>query len=451
MTQVGEAVARYHKILESDPYKDLGWADNLREQAQAKRLTLNNRPVCIVLRPHFVSSRQYQTMSKAAEALMSAIQRVKLMALASPALLARMDMLPAEKMLASIDPRYPQLAVTSLLDANLDNGSYQFADYVAETPTGVAYGEALADLFFEAGPVKELRKKYKLTKPGGAKFLLQALLKAYKEFGRVKSPQIGILEFRQPFQSATSDELLLLRDYFRAEGHPSEVVSPDQLEYRDGVLRRGDFAIQLLYRRMKVQEFLVRFDLTHPLVRAYKDGAVCVVNSFRDEIAQKKAIFDLLTDENITSGFPAAERKVIREHIPWTRVVADTRTTYHSKSIDLLEFISKNREKLVLVPNDTGGEAHSFRGWETADAHWERAMKTALRSPYVVQERLEPVTSVFPVYQHGILDFKQLCVDVQPHAFLGKVQGCSTWLTASLSSGYTTQVGLAPTYLLDAK
>ena len=451
MTQVGEAVARYNKILESEPFKDLGWADSIREQAQAKRLTLNNRPVCVVLRPHFVATRQYEAMTKAAEALMSAIQRVKQMALASPVLMARMDMLPAEKMLASIDPGYPHLAVTSLLDANLDNGSFQFADYMAETPPGVAFGESLAELFYESGPVKELRKKYRLTKPGGAKFLLQALLKAYKEFGGKKSPQIGILEYRQPFQSATSDELVLLRDYFRSHGHPTDVVSPDQLEYRDGVLRRGDFEIRLLYRRMKVQEFLVRFDLTHPLVRAYKEGSVCLVNSFRDEIAQKKAIFDLLTDEDITSGFPAAERKVIRERIPWTRVVQETRTTYHSKSIDLLEFISKNREKLVLVPNDTTGEHHSYRGWEIGEAQWDRAMKTALRSPYVVQERLEPVTSIFPVYQHGMLDFKPLCVDVQPHAFLGKVHGCSTWLRSALSSGYTSQVGLAPTFLLDAK
>jgi len=44
-----------------------------------------------------------------------------------------------------------------------------------------------------------------------------------------------------------------------------------------------------------VQEFLLRFDLTHPLVRAYRDHTVCVVNSFRSELAHKKAMFGLLT------------------------------------------------------------------------------------------------------------------------------------------------------------
>jgi len=41
------------------------------------------------------------------------------------------------------------------------------------------------------------------------------------------------------------------------------------------------------------------------LKRAYRDRAVCVVNSFRSELAQKKAIFDLLTDETLTAGFQA--------------------------------------------------------------------------------------------------------------------------------------------------
>ena len=66
----------------------------------------------------------------------------------------------------------------------------------------------------------------------------------------------------------------------------------------------------------------MRFDLTHPLVQAYRDRAVCVVNSFRSELAHKKAMFGLLTDETLTAKFPAAERKAIREHVPWTRLVA---------------------------------------------------------------------------------------------------------------------------------
>src|SRR5207302_1050016 len=123
-----------------------------------------------------------------------------------------------------------------------------------------------------------------------------------------------------------------------------------------------------------------------------------------------------------------AERKAIREFIPWTRMVVPMQTTYDDQKIDLPEFILANREKLMLRPNDEATDLHSFRGSETDQAGWERALKQALRAPYVVQEVVEPFRSSFPVYQSGGLQYREMRVDVQPHSFLGKVHGCSTWI-----------------------
>lgn len=452
MSHLGEAVARYHKILEAEPYKDLSWAHALQDRMKAQQLAVGGRPVSPTLRPHFLTRRQYTNLVKAAECLFAAINRVETMALASPSLLSRMELLPAEKMLASVDPGYPFLSVTSLLDTHLHNGTVRFARYDPDTPSGVAYSDALSDLFYDAPPVKEFRKKYTLTKLPGMKHLLHAILKAYKEWGgKTKKPNIAILEFRQPFQSSETGENGLIRDYFRKEGFECLIVSPDQLEYRNNVLRCGEFTINLVYRRIKVQEFLVRYDLMHPLLRAYREGNVCVVNNFRSEVAQKKAIFDLLTDEHITSGFPAAEKKVIREFVPWTRVVQTARTRYQEKEIDLPDFILKNRQNLVLHPNDDSTEHHAFWGSETDDAGWEKALKTAMRNPYVVQEVIEPVHDMFPLLTYGHLEMRKMRVDVYPHSYLGKVQGCSSWLSAAGVSGFSSVAGVAPTYILDPK
>lgn len=451
MSQLGEAIARYHKLIESEPFQDMEWAEDLQSRMKTGHLTTGGRLVSPVLRPHFITRRQYTNLVKAAESMFCAINRVEQMALQTPQLQTRMQLLPAEKMLASVDPGYPFMSVTSLLDTNLHNGTLRFIDYNSDTPLGVAFGEALDNLFYDAPPVREFRKKYPLSKLGGTKYLLTSLLKAYKEFGGKTKPNIAIVEFRQPFQTSESNEYLVLADFFRHEGYNAEVVSPDQLEYRSGVLRRGDFKIDLVYRRVKVHEFLVRYDLSHPLMRAYRDRAVCVVNSFRSELSQKKAIFDLLTDETLTSGFPAVERKAIREFIPWTRVVTAANTTYQHQTVDLPEFILKNREKLVLRPNDDSTDQHAFRGAESDDSAWEKALKLAMRSPYVVQEETEPTRSVFPVYQYGSVQMRELRVDVHPHSFLGKVHGCSSRICAETPSGFTTLSGLAPTFVLDAK
>ncbi|MCS7024170.1 MAG: hypothetical protein NZV14_05180 [Bryobacteraceae bacterium] len=451
MTQLSEAIARYHKILESEPYRDLSWTDELRKRMQESGLVVSSRPVCPVLRPHFLTTRQYANLVKSSEVLMAAIDRIKRMALANPSLQNRMELLPAEKMLAAIDPGYHFLSVSSLLETSLSNGHMRFLDYEADAPMGLAYSELLTQLFLETGPVKEFRKRYNLTRMPGPKALLNSLLKAYKDFGGSKQPNIAIVELKQPFQTTESAEYGLLAEAFRKLGYLTEVVNLDQLEYKNRVLRRGDFSIDLVYRCVRVSDFLLRHDLSHPLVRAYRDRAVCMVNSFRAELARKKAIFDLLTDDALTQSFPPAERKVIRESIPWTRVVHETTTTYGDQRVDLLDFIQRNRQTLVLRPNDDSSDLHEYRGWETDDAGWERALKTALRHPYVVQEKTEPSTAVFPVMQWGSVEMKTVRVDVLPHHLIGRVQGATSWISAVDSGRFSTLSGVVPTFLVEPK
>lgn len=450
MSQLDDAIHRYNRLLENGPYRDLAWVDTLHKRMEEQHLSAGGRLICPFLRPNFITRRQYDALVKTSEALISAIDRMQAMVLSTPSLLARMELLPAEKMLAGIDPGYQVPEVASRLDSHLCNGSLHVVQYNADSPTGAAYNEVLTELFYDAPPVKELRKRYHLTRIGGEKHLLGALLKAYKQFGgRNKKPNIAILEFR-PTYNAGQSEYQLFRDFFRTEGYAVEIVSPDQLEYRGRVLRKGHFEIDLIYRRISVQEFLLRFDLTHPLVRAYRERTVCVVNSFRSELAHKKAMFGLLTDDSLTASFPAIERKAIHDHVPWTRLVAAGQTTYGEQTIDLPEFIKHHREKLVLKPNDDYSDLHSFYGWEMDDAGWDRALKTAMRSPYVVQERVDQVRSIFPLFNYGHVEFKEMQVDVHPHAYLGKVLGCSSRLSTG-QSGFSSVGGLVPTFILDSK
>jgi uncharacterized circularly permuted ATP-grasp superfamily protein len=458
MTQLDEAISRYHRILESEPYRDLQWVKNLQDEMEARQLSAGGRLLCPFLRPNFVTQKQYDNLVKTGEALISAVDRMLHMALASPQLLSRMQLFPAEKMLAAIDPGYEMAEVSAQLDLQIQNGSLHVLQYNADALSGAAYAEGLSDLFYDCPPVKEFRRRYNLTRVGGKKPFLDALLKAYSMFARgaaggKKTPNIAILEFR----SLTGrSEYEIFRDYFREAGFATELVSPDQLEYRNGVLRatsdkNGPFDIDLIYRRVSAQEFLLRFNLNHALVQAYRDHKVCIVNSFRSELSHKKAMFALLTDETLTAKFPPNERKAITEHVPWTRVVKTGKATYREQTVDLLDFIGENREKLVLRPNDEYSDLHSFIGYEHDEGSWARAIREAQRSPYVVQERVPPSRSVFPLMSYGHLEFKEMQVDVQPQAFLGKVAGCSSYVSSSGPGSYSPASGIAPTFIIDPK
>src|SRR5262249_38069583 len=136
---------------------------------------------------------------------------------------------------------------------------------------------------------------------------------------------------------------------------PTIVCSPDDLEYRSGKLRFGDFRIDLVYKRIIIHEFLARYDDTHPLIRAYINHDVCLVNPFRCKIMHKKAVFEMLTDEERQTLFTTSENEAITRTVPWTRRVSDRKTTRRRQKISLLEFIRKNRSHFVLKPNDDYG------------------------------------------------------------------------------------------------
>ena len=106
MSYLDDAVARYNKLLETGPFRDLAWAETLHQKMEEGRLSAGGRLICPFLRPNFITRRQYEHLVKTGEALIGAIDRMEQLVLANPSLLARLELLPAEKMLASIDPGY---------------------------------------------------------------------------------------------------------------------------------------------------------------------------------------------------------------------------------------------------------------------------------------------------------------------------------------------------------
>ncbi len=449
MAQLSEATARYHKLLTANGFGDLAWAEELQERMRQRGLVDSGRLVSPVLRPQFISRRQLEMLSRAAEGLAAILDQIEPLALESPTLLNRLQMLPAEKMLAALPSGYSRFSVMSRIDAHMENGSLCLRGLDTCKPRGLAYSDVLADLFLDLPVVKTFKRgRYKLSKVGGGvKRLHSALLQVWKEFGGRRPPNIAILEFGGQFGSG-SNEGTLLAQAFLENGSSARVVSPEELEYSNGKLRTADFEIDLVFRRVLTRELLARFDLSHPLLVAYRDRAVCVVNNFRSEVAQRRALFDLITDETVFSRLSLPDRKLIRTFVPWTRIVAAKKTKYKDRDIDLPEFILHTRADLVLRPNEDVDGQRVFVGADMTETSWHHALRIALRSPYVVQERICSERQNFPIFQYGELQMKQAEVSIHPHIFNGKMQGASAALEVS-SAGCAMPLAIAPVLLLE--
>jgi len=145
----------------------------------------------------------------------------------------------------------------------------------------------------------------------------------------------------------------------------------------------------------------------------------------------KKASFELLTDETYQSWFSFKERAAIARSIPWTRRMADRRTTYNGHSVELLDFVRENRTRLVLKPNDDYGGHGVYIGPRLDEPAWDEAIATALSSDYVVQQAVDLSPEEFPIFTETDWNLQPMFVDTNPFVFSGKVCGAMVRLSDS--------------------
>jgi hypothetical protein len=175
------------------------------------------------------------------------------------------------------------------------------------------------------------------------------------------------------------------------------------------------------------------------------------VNSFRTKYVHKKMLFGILTDERHQHYFNEVERNAIRSHVPWTRRVEDRRTSYGDGTVDLLEYVRLNRDRLVLKPNDDYGGHGIYIGWESDDSAWDGAIEAAMSGDYLVQERVPTGRELFPFVNEkegGVHMIEQL-LDIDPLLFFGKVKGGFTRLSSSSLANVTSGAGMVPTMIVD--
>ena len=447
-----EAVAHYHQLL-----SDGALAESSRAMLDAglerAKLIFGGRRLSPYLRPHFVTERDFARVREVCETVWGAIQQVKDAAVEDATLVDELGLTDVERELAAIDPGYSEVSPTARLDSFLTDDAYSFVELNGESPAGIAYSDAAFEIFAALPVMQRFAERYSLRPMFGRQLLLGVLLRAYEEFlGRkpARAPHIAIVDLKG---LPTQKEFELFREYFEREGYPARVCAPEELEFTNGRLRCADFTIDIVYKRLLVNEYLPIMKEQPALLEAYRARVICMVNSFRSKLIHKKAIFAVLTDERHAHLFTSAERAAIRAHVPWTRKVRACRTEHYDEEIDLLEFIAQRRDRLVLKPNDDYGGHGIYIGWNNDEIAWDEAIRHALANgDYLVQERVKTAREQFPALRDdGSFEFAEQLVDLDPLLFYGRVGSAFTRLSSSELANVTAGGGMVPTFIIDAK
>jgi hypothetical protein len=163
----------------------------------------------------------------------------------------------------------------------------------------------------------------------------------------------------------------------------------------------------------------------------------------------------VLTDEKNAKLFSKHEHEIIRNHIPWTRVVEDTKTSHLGETVDLLSFIRSHRENLVLKPSDEYGGTGVTLGWETDEKKWDKTLEKAAAAAksggeagcWIVQERIPIRREVFPyINPDNGVEYRDVLVDMAPYLYRGKLCGYLTRLSATGLANVTSGGGQVPAF-----
>ncbi|MEW6206863.1 MAG: hypothetical protein AB1631_00745 [Acidobacteriota bacterium] len=440
-----DAIDHYHQLL-VDKYLD-STRDALDRATRDENLSFGERAICTVLRPYFITEETYRFVIRASRLVMRGLSAIGQRLLIDENLRRQLDLARGEEEIALIDTGFGAADVSARLDGFLSGNEFNFVEYNAESPGGLAYQDALAEAFSSMPIMKEFGKRYRFRSMPARARVFDRLVAAWHRWGGAGLPAIAIIDWRGV---STYSEFVLMKRHFESRGCRVRIADPDELEYRNGKLFIKDFKIDLVYKRVVTGELLAKYGLRHPLVGAVRDGAVCMSNGFGVQMLYKKAIFAIASDPLFENMFEPEVKAALLAHIPWTRKVRESRTIYRGQTVDLIPFINENRERLVLKPSGEYGGKGVRLGWETDDDEWQRAIRESLDESFIVQERVPIGREAFPAIIDGELRIDERYLDLDPYVWDGvEVEGCGVRLSSLALLNVTAGGGSAtPVFII---
>ncbi|MFT5143554.1 MAG: hypothetical protein ACI80V_001171 [Rhodothermales bacterium] len=442
------AVTYFNSLIE----RNLAGADDevvrLTQMQRDQRVLFGDRPMSNSLRPTFLAESMYAEVQDTVYLIRQAVLRIAARFFSDPVLLKHeLGLQDWEIELVSIPTNVIRLSATSRMDAFLTKDSFKFVEINGESPAGIAYIHELADIYRKLPTFKAFTERYPVRFVSPLHHTIDGLLRAYhEEFeGRLERPTFAIVDH---LDVPTIHEFELVKEYLERIGMPCEIADPRALECKDGWIYANGRKIDILYRRLLLNEYHAMRDDCPAFLEGYKAQKTCYLNTFRTKLVHKKALFAILTDSKYTDFLSPEQKYAIGAHIPWTRILRPGHTSFRGLPIDLVEFVRANRQFFVIKPNDEYGGTGVSLGFATSQSDWDVAIAEGLLHGHVVQEVVDINREPFLMQTANGWEHVPTIIDLDPYLNGPLLGGCLTRTSASNLANVTAGGGTLPMFIL---
>lgn len=410
--RLGRTVNEMLLRLSPDELVDL--ARDVRRESEKRELLYedhdgNPQVIPLLLRPRILTRDQHRFCKRLCEQIVQALQKLYLLWHSDAEARALLPLTPGELAWFDAMPanaaKAPQ-AIFGRLDVQVDfaepdwEENCRFLEANTVGVGGIHYTPMVEQIMLET-VVARMQKHapgFQVQPVDDPRQLLLHTLTHHADQIGLRRLNVGFLQDRRT--AGGPEEFPAIVRHFQSRNMVAGLVDPRDLTVRQDQMYADDQAFDILYRDCMIHE-LAEYEREGADLSAVKWAFANnrVVSTLAGEFDHKSA-FEILSDSRFHHHFTATQRKMFTKHIPWTRTVRECRTTGGDGSeIDLMPFIRKNREGLVLKPNRGLGGESVVIGPFTEIAGWDEAVAEALKRPggTVVQKYVPSPTKDFPV------------------------------------------------------
>ncbi|MFH8342922.1 hypothetical protein [Streptomyces sp. AM6-12] len=233
----------------------------------------------------------------------------------------------------------------------------------------------------------------------------------------------------------------VIRDFQRS-GVPCEFAIPDDLVSDQSALSHEGRRIDVVLRMFLTGDaHKANLDMSPLRDAMHADTAITLSPDAADVYSSKKLLAYV---SEAADDLPSNDREFIRRHLPWTRLLTDSKVSFEGKPQGLLDLLIRERERFLIKPSDQHGGAGITAGVDTDPHAWEDAVESALRNgSYIAQEFFRPDALTIPLSRKAgeSVDVVQAAPVFGPMLMAGELGGVLVRLTDSRDTAVVNAVG----------
>lgn len=407
-----------------NPEEVIKQRQEFQERVIKKRCFYGNSAMPTTLMPLFLKQKSLQMIKYACEVADTIIERTLDLYFVDEYVREYFAVHPAiPREWININPGYKKHTIINRLDILFDGKNLRFVEFNTDNPGGRGWTDIYEELYKESNLYKGLIEDFgHLTNRNIVKGEFDAIMACSKEMGIKDNQRLALVDFSS---SGVRGDVEIIRDYFIEHGVEANIIDGRDFEFRNGHLYSNGVKFNMLHRGMRAEFFLRYPKELKDFHRGVREGAACMVNSFKSVLGSEKTMLSFISNPINHHYFTEEQIKVIKKHIPWTRKFDETITmSKEGEEVTLKAYMIAKREELVIKPATGAGGYGVMVGKTTDQMKWNDVVEAYSGDPgWIVQEYADIPQVKLPVIKKNKVVFESKFLNISPYVFNGKYVG----------------------------